>query len=204
MRSHGEPPTEPWLYNKDFLQAFRKADNMRYRLMPYIYAQAKESSENGLPMMRALFVEFPEDPGSWLIDDEYLLGSSILVAPLFEDVVERNVYLPEGQWIDYQTKKVYDGGWHSIEAGEIPIIALVRNGTAIPHIDLAQSTRDMNWDDLELKIFAANGTNKATGKVFLPEGNSLRTIKLSRQGNNFEIIENPLKGKTSFILQLQK
>ena len=48
VRSHGEPPTEPWLYSKEFLDSFRKADNMRYELMPYIYTQAKESSEKGL------------------------------------------------------------------------------------------------------------------------------------------------------------
>jgi alpha-glucosidase (family GH31 glycosyl hydrolase) len=62
IRSHGEPPREPWLYSKEFLEGFRKADNMRYELMPYIYAQAKESSQKGLPMLRALFVEFPNDP----------------------------------------------------------------------------------------------------------------------------------------------
>lgn len=56
-------------------------------------------------MMRALFVEYPNDPGAWLVDNEYLFGSSMLVAPLFEEVEERDVYLPEGTWIDYQTKK---------------------------------------------------------------------------------------------------
>jgi alpha-D-xyloside xylohydrolase len=102
MVSHQE---KPWLYSKEFLEGFRKADNMRYELMPYIYAQAKESSQKGLPMLRALFVEFPNDPGSWLVDNEYLFGSSMLVAPLLEEVTERDVYLPEGTWIDYQTKK---------------------------------------------------------------------------------------------------
>ena len=72
--------------------------------MPYVYAQAKDCSEHGLPMVRALFVEFPDDPGSWLVDDEYLYGSSILVAPLMhENETGRDVYLPPGTWIDYQT-----------------------------------------------------------------------------------------------------
>ncbi len=61
--------------------------------MPYIYGQAKGASEKGLPMLRALFVEYPNDPGAWLIDDQYLFGSDMLVAPLFENVTERNVYL---------------------------------------------------------------------------------------------------------------
>ncbi|WP_442902269.1 TIM-barrel domain-containing protein [Flavobacterium sp. C4GT6] len=198
VRSHGEPPTEPWLYSEDFLKSFRNADNMRYELMPYIYAQAKESSEKGLPMMRALFVEYPQDAGSWLIDNEYLFGSDMLVAPLFEEVTERDVYLPPGQWVDYQTKKVYNGGWHRIAAGELPIIVLVKSGTAIPHIKLAQSTKDMDWSKLTLKVYAAEGTTTATAKVYLPEGKALQNIKLTKKGNGFEVDSNPLSGETTF------
>ncbi|EIJ39970.1 family 31 glycosyl hydrolase, alpha-glucosidase [Galbibacter orientalis DSM 19592] len=200
VRSHGEPPTEPWLYNKSFLEAFRKADNMRYKLMPYIYAQAKESSEKGLPMMRALFVEFPEDAGSWLVDNEYLFGSSMLVAPLFENGTSRDVYLPKGTWIDYQTGKAYEGGWHHIEAGDIPIIALFKNGTVIPHIDLAQSTKDMDWSNLKLKVFASSETTTAKGLVYLPKGEKIETIEVTKEGNNFKLKNNPLQGKTSFSI----
>ncbi len=106
--------------------------------MPYVYAQAKDCSEHGLPMVRALFIEYPDDPGAWLVDDEYLFGSSILVAPLMhENATGRDVYLPPGTWIDYQGGKSYDGGWHHIEAGQLPVVMLVRNGTVIPQIALA-------------------------------------------------------------------
>ena len=90
--------------------------------MPYIYAQAKDSSARGFPMLRALFFEFPADETSWLIEDEYMFGANLLVAPLFEDEkTTRKVYLPPGAWIDYQTGKIYEGGrWHEIAAGEIP------------------------------------------------------------------------------------
>lgn len=198
VRSHGEPPTEPWEYSDSFLKDFRNADNMRYELMPYIYAQAKESSEAGLPMMRALFVEFPDDPGSWLIDNEYLFGESMLVAPLFEEVTERDVYLPEGTWIDYQTRKVYQGGWHKIKAGEIPIIVLVRNGTVIPHIKLAQSTQDMDWTNIQLKVYADEKTNTGEGNLFLPEGKQLETITVTKKGNGFEIKDNPPGNQVKF------
>ena len=97
-RSHGFPPREPWEFGEAFTNAFRRAVEMRYRLMPYIYAQAKDSSARGLPMLRALFVEFPEDAGSWSVEDEYLFGSDILVAPLLETGTKgRDVYLPPGQ-----------------------------------------------------------------------------------------------------------
>lgn len=137
-RAHGAPPTEPWLYDSKRVQdVFRKSAEMKYRLMPYVYAQAKECTEKGLPMLRALFVEFPDDPGAWRVDDEYLFGSQILVAPLLESgITGRTVYLPEGKWIDYQTEKVYEGGWHRIEAGSLPIIMLVRDGSVLPHLKL--------------------------------------------------------------------
>lgn len=201
VRSHGEPPTEPWLYSKDFLKTFRNADNMRYKLMPYIYAQAKESTLNGWPMLRALFVEFPEDPGSWLVDDQYLLGSDMLVAPMFEDTTKRDVYLPEGNWIDYQTKKVYQKGWHTIEAGEIPIVVLVKDGSVIPHIALAQSTKDMDWSKLTLEVFATQATTLAKGSVYLPQGDALQSLELEKEGSEFKLKSNPLEGKTSFNVQ---
>jgi alpha-D-xyloside xylohydrolase len=200
VRSHGEPPTEPWEYSDEFLKGFRDADNMRYKLMPYIYAQSKYASEKGLPMLRALFVEFPNDPGAWLIYDQYLFGSDMLVAPLFENVTERNVYLPEGKWIDYQTGKVYEKGWHNIKAGAIPIIALIKDGSVIPHIKLAQSTKDMDWSQIELKVYAASAT-EAIGKLYLPNDDKVHTISLSKIGNNFKINKNPLSNKTTLKTQ---
>ncbi len=191
-RTHGAPPKEPWEYNESFNDAFRLADNMRYRLMPYIYAQAKHSSENGLPMMRALFVEYPDDAGSWLIDDEYLFGQDMLVAPLFESVNSRDVYLPDGKWIDYQTGKVYNEGWHHIDAGEIPVVALVRDGAVIPHIKLAQSTKDMDWSNIELKTYAADAKT-VKGYVCLPSDQKLVEVSLDKSGNSFKLKDNPLK-----------
>ena len=149
-------------------------------------------------MLRALFVEFPNDPGSWLVDNEYLFGSDLLVAPLLEEVTERDVYLPPGQWIDYQTKQVYDGGWHKIKAGDIPIVVLVKNGAVIPHIKLAQSTQDMDWSKLTLKVYATDATTTATGKVYLPGSDTVQTISTNKKGSSFEVGTNPLSSKTTF------
>ena len=184
VRSHGAPPTEPWEYGEDFMNAFRKADDMRYMLMPYIYAQARECSNEGWPMFRALFVEFPDDQGSWLVDDEYLLGSQMLVAPLLESVTSRDVYLPAGNWIDYQTGTTYDGGWHHIEAGEIPIVVLVREGSVIPHIALAQSTAFMDWSRIELRVYGPD-PEQATGLLCLPSDNTLRKLGINREMNDY-------------------
>ena len=199
VRSHGAPPTEPWEYGDDFTNAFRKAANLRYTLMPYIYAQAKECSEKGWPMLRALFVEFPDDPGSWLVDDQYLFGSDILVAPLFEEVTSRDVYVPEGKWIDYQTGKVYNAGWHKITQGDIPIIMLIRDGAAIPHIKLAQSTRYMDWKNLELKVFDT-GSGKARALVYRPGDDKLQTITVETVNNKYKLLTDPYGGEVKWKL----
>ena len=175
-RAHGAPPTEPWLISESFTEAFRACAEMKYKLMPYVYAQAKDCSERGLPMVRALLVEFPQDPGAWLVEDEYMFGSQMLVAPLMESGNSRTVYLPKGKWIDYQTGKVYVGGYQTIEAGRIPAIILVRDGSIIPHVPLAQRTDQIQWDKVELKTYKADAKT-CTGLLFKPGDTQLQTIK---------------------------
>lgn len=195
-RAHGAPPTEPWLYDSKRVQdVFRKSAEMKYRLMPYVYAQAKECTEKGLPMLRALFVEFPDDPGAWRVDDEYLFGSQILVAPLLESgITSRTVYLPQGKWIDYQTEKVYEGGWHKIEAGSLPIIMLVRDGSVLPHLKLAQSTSEMDWSKINLKVYSAD-RKQAEGLICLPADNRIQTVKVDCGQKNPQLL-NKVEGTT--------
>ena len=175
-RAHGAPPTEPWLISESFTDAFRDCAEMKYKLMPYVYAQAKDCSERGLPMVRALLVEFPHDKGAWLVEDEYMFGSQILVAPLMESGNSRDVYLPKGKWIDYQTGKVYEGGYQAIEAGKIPAIILVRDGSLIPHAPLAQRTDQINWNKIELKAYKADAP-KCTGLLFKPGDKNIKKIE---------------------------
>jgi alpha-D-xyloside xylohydrolase len=201
-RCHGAPPKEPWEYSAAFLDDFRRADEMKYRLMPYIYAQAKDSSQRGLPMVRALFIEYPGDAGAWQVDDEYLFGADILVAPLFEaQTTARNVYLPQGQWIDYQTGKLYPAGWHRIEAGRIPIVMLVREGAVIPQMQAALSTSRLDWSKLEMVVYAA-GAQNAQGLVCLPSDNVLHKVEAARRGGAFALASDPLAGKATSTVRL--
>ena len=174
-RAHGAPPTEPWLISESFTEAFRACAEMKYKLMPYVYAQAKDCSERGLPMVRALLVEFPQDPGAWLVEDEYMFGSQILVAPLMESGNSRTVYLPKGKWIDYQSGKIYEGGYQTIEVGKIPAVILVRDGSLIPHVPLAQRTDEIDWSKVELKPYKAAATT-CTGLLFKPGDKEIQTI----------------------------
>ena len=176
-RLHGAPPTEPWLYNdKNFLNYFRKCAELKYKLMPYVYAQAKESSENGWPMMRALLFEYPDDPGAWMVEDEYLFGNNLLVAPMLEDGTSRDVYLPgKDKWIDYQTGKVYNPGWNHVECGELSIVIMVKDGSAIPHIPVAQCTDQLIWDKITWKQYKAD-KKTTNGLLCLPSDGKLQKV----------------------------
>jgi len=196
-RTHGAPPREPWEYDSAFVQDFRRAVEMKYRLMPYIYAQAKASAANGYPMLRTLFFEYPDDPTSWLIEDEYLFGSDLLVAPLFEEADHRNVYLPPGSWIDYQTGRVYSGAvWHDIPAGPIPIVVLARNHAVIPHVAVAQHTAAIDWSDVELRVFSTD-SGSTTGRFALPTG-ELYTLELRPTATGYTLLRDPLGGRVKW------
>ncbi|MBC7888228.1 MAG: alpha-xylosidase [Ferruginibacter sp.] len=195
-RSHGTPPKEPWLFTKSFLDEYRLSAEMKYKLMPYIYAQAKHCSENGLPMVRALFVEYPDDPGAWMIEDEYMFGSDILVAPFFDDgVYERNVYLPKGKWINYQSGEVLNSGWNRIKGGKMAAAILVRDGAAIPHIKLAQSTKEMDWKNIEWVVYSADNKT-ATGLICLPDDNVLHPVSVTAN----KLQSDPFNGTVKWMI----
>jgi alpha-D-xyloside xylohydrolase len=193
-RAHGAPPREPWEYDEALTEDFRRALGLKYALMPYILAQAKDSSAHGFPMVRALFFEYPHDPTAWLIDDEYMFGSDLLVAPLMASGTGRNVYLPPGAWIDYQTGKSYRGTqWQQIEAGQIPVVLLVRDHAVIPHVKPAQSTNDIDWNDVELRVFSTDGA-ESSGLFTLPQG-ALETLRLAAGQNGYALTNDPLRGR---------
>ncbi len=201
-RAHGAPPREPWEYDAALNEDFQRALGLRYSLMPYIYAQAKDSSARGFPMVRPLFFEFPNDPGSWAIDDQYMFGSDLLVAPLFANVDRRKVYLPPGTWIDYQSGRVYEGAaWREIPAGQIPIVLLVKNNSVLPHIKVAQSTKDMDWNNVELRVFSTDN-GPVTGLFTTPDS-GVQTLSLVSRGRTYALSQDPQGGKVKWDIKVQ-
>ncbi|GAA2886531.1 NPCBM/NEW2 domain-containing protein [Microbacterium esteraromaticum] len=128
----------PWLYGDQATAINRSYLQLRQQLMPYIYTLAAESHRSGLPMMRSLALEYPNDPGSYSAEanNEFLLGSDYLVAPVFTKSTVRNgIYLPKGtQWVDYWTGTLHEGGQvlngHPAPLDKLPIF--VRAGAVVP------------------------------------------------------------------------
>jgi alpha-D-xyloside xylohydrolase len=199
-RVHGFPPREPWEFSDEFLKVFRKMAEIRYTLMPYIFAQAFIASQNGFPMLKAMFFNYPDDPTTWNLEDQFMFGENMLIAPLMEEnTSSRNVYLPKGKWIDYQTKKVYEGQqWIDIKAGELPGIVLIKNGSVIPHIALAQSTEFMDWSKIELIIYC-NENKNLNGLFYQPNGKMIELEIIYHEGKR--TINFSEKNKIKFSLR---
>jgi len=124
-------------FDSETIDLFRRYAELHMSLFPYLYTYAQAATKTGLPIMRHLMLEYPNDPAAWNVDDEYLLGEKILVAPvLMEGATTRSLYLPRGLWMDYWTEKFIDGGrWVEVPAPLDQIPILIRAGTVIPLID---------------------------------------------------------------------
>ncbi len=158
MRVHAElnsPDKEPWIFGNVYEEINKRAIELRYELLPTIYNVMQEASETGIPAMRPLFLEFPEDEKTAHIDDEFLFGSNLIVAPvLLEGATEQTVYLPKGNWFDYWSNQKYEGGKTMIvptPLGSIPLFA--REGSFIFRQPVVQSTEEMTGKPLKVLIF---------------------------------------------------
>jgi len=136
--------------------ACRALIQMRMRLLPYLYAAYGAYRDTGLPPTRALVLDYPEDEATWKVDDEYLLGPALLVAPLFTGQGQRAVYLPAGDWYDFWTGKKYAGG-RSLEiakpAEQIPVF--VKGGTLLPLAEPVEYVQPETEFALTVRVYGA-------------------------------------------------
>jgi alpha-D-xyloside xylohydrolase len=134
-RFHGTTPREPWHYSSEAVEVVRRYAGLRYALIPYLLAAAQESVETGLPILRPMALEFPDEPLVDQLDDQYLLGPDLLVAPVFkEGARSRFVYFPKGRWWPFEKpgRVIVGPGFHKVAAllARIPLFA--RPGAVIP------------------------------------------------------------------------
>jgi alpha-glucosidase len=166
MRTHtsiGTPDQEPWSYGVRHEAINRRAIELRYELLPQIYQAMREASETGIPALRPLFLEFPEDAETYQIDDQFLLGRDLLVAPVVRDVVtERELYLPAGDWYDYWTGRLVAGGRKlrvPVTLETIPIY--VRAGAFLFRQPVVQHTGQMSGQPLSVTVYPATQSQAA-------------------------------------------
>ncbi|QRN85306.1 glycoside hydrolase family 31 protein [Clostridia bacterium] len=146
MQLHGMGEHDPWKYDEETLVTYRKYSELRMRLLPYIYASAKEASNAGIPMMRGLALEYPRD--SVLYENvanqyEYFFGEGILCCPICFGGTKRQVYLPEGDWCDWWSGEIYEGNKaYCIQAELTKTPLFLKKGAIIATYDQAMMTTE--------------------------------------------------------------
>lgn len=131
---------------------------MKYRLLPYIYTYAREAYETGLPIMRPMFMEYPADLETVSTDAQFMFGSELLVAPVVKKgATNKNVYLPEGTWIDYNDKRTEYSGeqWTTANAPLNTIPMFVRKGSIIPQMPVMNYTDEKAVYPITFEVFPA-------------------------------------------------
>lgn len=143
MRYHGSHKREPWYY-PSVSDIVKKWWRLRYRLLPYIMEESRIATETGYPVIQAMLMHHPNDKTCWHIDDQYYFGRSFMVAPVMNSNDKRDIYLPEGEWVNFFTKEHFTGPvWLkdvNVPLDEMPVFC--RPGTEIPVYELEVNSTD--------------------------------------------------------------
>nr|WP_204122666.1 TIM-barrel domain-containing protein [Lacticaseibacillus mingshuiensis] len=162
LRNHsaiGTPLQEPWVFGEPTLAIYRKMLELRYRLLDLLYDLFEAGTRTGLPVMRPLVLHYQDDATAQTINDEFLVGETLLAAPVVAPGVDhRMVYLPAGEWLDYWTGEAYTGGDYYVVAAPLDHLPLfVKNNSILPLRPLVEYVEPATEDTLGFKVFGTHG-----------------------------------------------
>lgn len=189
-RLHGSTSYRvPWAYDEEAVDVVRYFANLKARLMPYLYRNAVETSRTGVPMMRSMVLEFTEDKNCAYLASQYMLGDSLLVAPIFNEEGMAEYYLPEGRWMSLIDGEEKEGGrWYREKHGYLSIPLFVREGSII-----AMGEHDdgpvYGYDDgTTLQVYALADGAEASTCIYDTENVKAVTVSVKRRGNRYEAV----------------
>lgn len=174
FRNHSALDTkrqEPWAFGEKYESIMRKYIQLRYKWLPHLYNLFRETTVTGVPVMRPLFMEYPNDPDTYNLSDQFMIGSNVLIAPVLSpNSRHRAIYLPAGQWYDYWTDQKYDGGQHQLIEADLETLPIfIKAGTflfegdVIPSAAIASKT---------LKIHVYPNNNSFSTVLYEDDGES--------------------------------
>lgn len=173
----------PWLFDEESVEVLRHFTKLKCRLMPYLYASAVQAHEKGVPVMRPMMLEFPEDLTAQMLDRQYMLGDSLLVAPVFSRTGEVDYYLPAGEWTSFWDDQQTPGGsWRHETHGFMSLPLMVRPGSVIP-LGGCDSRPDYDYPDgLSLHVYSLK--DGETAEVTVPDlkGDPAAQFHFRREG----------------------
>ena len=179
-RLHGSTSYRvPWNYDEEAVEVLRFFTRLKLRLLPYLYSAAARTAETGVPMMRSMVLEFEEDLNCRYLDRQYMLGDSLLAAPIFNEEGEAEYYLPQGTWTNYLTGETAEGGtWRREKHGYLSIPLWARENSIIAEGTEAENADYDFTDHLELKVFTLK--TRAEAAVYQDQ-EVLANLELTRE-----------------------
>ena len=188
-RLHGSSSYRvPWSYDEESVDVVRYFTRLKAKLMPYLYRNAIETAQSGVPMMRAMVLEYPQDRNCQYLATQYFLGDSLLVAPIFNDAGMAEYYLPEGRWTSLLTGEEKNGGkWYREQHGYCSLPLYVRENSIIA---LGERDDDPVYDyadGVTLKVYALSDGKTAETVVYSAQRAVVCKASVTRNGCEYAI-----------------
>ena len=200
-RLHGSSSYRvPWLFDEESCDVVRKFTRLKCRLMPYLYGAAMEAHEHGTPMMRPMMLEFPDDPACDTLDRQYMMGESLLVAPVFHADSHVDYYLPDGLWTSLlDGRKVQGGHWQKETHDFLSLPLMVRPGTVLP-MGKHDDRPDYDYTDgLELHVYQLAEGQTVTVKIPDLKGQLAATYTVTMKNGKAEVVTDSPKPYTVVV-----
>ena len=200
-RLHGSSSYRvPWLFDEESCDVVRKFTRLKCRLMPYLYGAAVEAHEHGTPMMRPMMLEFPDDPACDTLDRQYMMGESLLVAPVFHADSHVDYYLPDGLWTSLlDGRKVQGGHWQRETHDFLSLPLMVRPGTVLP-MGKQDDRPDYDYTDgLELHVYQLAEGQTVTVKIPDLKGKLAATYTVTMKNGKAEVVTDSKKPYTVVV-----
>lgn len=203
-RLHGSTSYRvPWNYDEEACDVLRRFVNLKCTLMPYLYAQAVKAHEEGIPMMRPMFLEFPEDKTCETLDRQYMLGDSLLVAPVFREDGQVSYYLPEGLWTNYLTGEVKEGErWYTESFDYFHLPLMVRQNSILAVGNNDQKPVYDYIDGTTLKVYQPQDGMQT--EIFIPSADGQRKTWVKAVSENGRVTLKASEGTNWNALVIQK
>ncbi|MGV3524901.1 MAG: glycoside hydrolase family 31 protein [Candidatus Sericytochromatia bacterium] len=175
MRNHAGKRSrrqEPWQFGQPWMAQIKAALQFRYEILPYLYTLSWQATQDGLPLMRPLLLDYPDDPETAALSEQFLLGPDLLAAPVLRPGQKhRLVYLPAGDWYDFWDGTRHSGGqWLTISCSTARLPLFQRGGSAIPLQPTQLHTTTAEWPELTWRVAPGAEGEAITGRVYSDQG----------------------------------
>ncbi len=188
-RLHGDHSYRvPWVFDEEAVNVLRQFTQLKCRLMPYLYARALEATQTGSPLMRAMMLEFPADPTCDYLDRQYMLGESLLVAPVFSVEGAVTYYLPAGRWTNFFTGRVMEGPAWAQETHDFMSVPLWVRPNSVIAVGSHAERPDYDYGDgVTLQVYELGEAQSVTAAIPSVTGNVETTYEVKREGRTITV-----------------